>query len=70
MRAELLWTTDGADVKWYKRLWELRVISDFDPMSGSVSTALPENSFAWIVNFITDDGLVFSTPYEEVKNEN
>lgn len=70
VRAELLWTTDGADVKWDKRLWELRVISDFDPMSGSVSAVLPENSFAWIVNFITDDGLVFSTPYEEVKNEN
>ena len=67
VRAELLWTVDGADVKWDKRLWEMRVISDFDPSSGSVSAALPENAFAWIVNFITHDGLVFSTPYKEAK---
>ena len=67
VRAELLWTVDGADVKWDKRLWESRVISDFDPSSGSVSAALPDNAFAWIVNFVTNDGLVFSTPYEEEK---
>lgn len=65
VRAEILWTTDGADVKWDNRLWESRVISDFNPASGSVSAALPENAFAWIVNFVTADGLVFSTPYEE-----
>lgn len=69
VRAELLWTADGADVKWDKRLWEMRAISGFDPSSGSVSVALPDNAFAWVINFITDDGLVFSTPYDE-ENEN
>jgi dienelactone hydrolase len=63
VRAELLWTEDGAEVKWDKRLWERRVIPDFDPESSSVSALLPDNAFAWIVNFVTDDGLVFSTPY-------
>ena len=42
VRAELLWTASGADVKWSKRFWKKRVISDFDPMSGSVSATLPK----------------------------
>ena len=67
VRAELLWTVDGADISWDKRLWESRVISGFDFASGQVSAVLPENAFAWIINLVTDDGLVFSTPYEEPK---
>lgn len=65
VRAELLWTADGPDVQWDKRLWEQRIIPDFDPVSGSVSASLPDKAFAWIVNLVTDNGLVFSTPYDE-----
>lgn len=67
VRAELIWTADGADVPWDKRLWESRVLADFDPAAGTVSAEMPENAFAWILNLVTDDGLVFSTPYEERK---
>ncbi len=64
-RAELMWTTDGSGVKWSKRNWSSRVVPDFDPTSGVVSVELPEKAFAWIVNLVTDDGLVFSSPYVE-----
>ena len=37
------------------------------PVYGVVSAALPTGAFAWIVNLVTDDGLVFSTPYRETK---
>lgn len=66
VRAQLLWTADGADTKWSERRWEVREIEDFDPSSGAASATLPEGAFAWIFNFTTDDGLVFSTPYEEI----
>ena len=65
VRAELLWTADGADLKWDQRLWEVRAIPDFDSSFGSVSVVLPDNALAWVLNLITDEGLVFSTPYEE-----
>ena len=64
-RAELLWTVDGADVKWDARRWESHILEDFDPASGTVSADLPPDAFAWVLNLVTDDGLVFSTPYAE-----
>ena len=64
-RAELLWTADGADVRWDLRRWESRVLEDFDAVSGTVSADLPADAFAWVLNLVTDDGLVFSTPYAE-----
>ena len=64
-RAELMWTADGADVKWDARRWESRVLEDFAPASDSVSADLPTDAFAWILNLVTDDGLIFSTPYAE-----
>ena len=67
VRAELMFTKDGADVKWDKRYWETKDIAEFDPASGRVVTELPEGVFAWIVNFTTDDGLVFSTKYSEAE---
>ena len=67
VRAELMFTKDGADVKWDKRYWETKDIAEFDPASGRVVTELPEGAFAWIVNFTTDDGLVFSTKYSEAE---
>ena len=67
VRAELMFMKDGADVKWDKRYWETKDIAEFDPASGRVVTELPEGAFAWIVNFTTDDGLVFSTKYSEAE---
>ena len=64
-RAELMWTTDGADVQWDGRRWESRVLENLNAASGSVSADLPTDAFAWILNLVTDDGLVFSTPYAE-----
>ena len=64
-RAELLWTEDGEEVKWDQRLWQVKEVEGFDPASGAVSAPLPDAAFAWILNLVTDDGLVFSTPYEE-----
>lgn len=65
-RAELLWTEDGPDVKWDARLWQQKEIEGFDPASGVVSAPLPDAAFAWVVNLVTDDGLVFSTPYGSI----
>lgn len=65
VHAQLLWTTDGADVKWSQRYWHDAGIAGFDPESGTVSAPLPADAFAWLVNLVTDDGLVFSTPYAE-----
>ena len=67
VRAELLYTLDGADVKWDKRLWRFAEADTLDVETGVVSAALPAGAFAWIVNLVTDDGLVFSTPYRETK---
>ena len=67
VRAELLYTLDGADVKWDKRLWRFAEADTLDVETGVVSAALPADAFAWIVNLVTDDGLVFSTPYRETK---
>jgi len=67
VRAELLVTTDGKDVKWDKREWTSSVLEGFDPASGVVTAKLPDGAFAWIVNFVTDDGLVASSPYQESK---
>ena len=67
VKAELLFTKDGADVLWNKRFWETKPIDSFDSSSGKVFVALPQGVFAWIVNLVTDDGLVFSSPYKEVR---
>ena len=67
VRAELLYTLDGMDVKWDKRLWRFAEADTLDVEAGVVSAALPAGAFAWIVNLVTDDGLVFSTPYRETK---
>lgn len=64
-RAELMWTADGVDVRWNERRWETRILKNLDSASGSVSADLPTDAFAWILNLVTDDGLVFSTPYAE-----
>lgn len=61
--AELLWTTDGADVKWCNRYWRNCGVAGFDPASGNVTAPLPPDAYAWMFNLVTDDGLVFSTPY-------
>lgn len=65
VRAELMMTTDGASVMWDKRAWTSTPVADFDPASGVVVAQLPVNAFAWVVNLVTDDGLVASSPYAE-----
>lgn len=65
-RAELLWTEDGSEVRWHDRLWQAWEIDGFDASSGLASAPLPGNAFAWVVNLVTDDGLVFSSPYEDL----
>ena len=64
-RAELLWTEDGPEVKWSERLWQAKAVEAFNAASGLASAPLPGNAFAWVVNLVTDDGLVFSSPYED-----
>ena len=62
-RAELLFTRDGGDMPWPERKWDALAIDGFDSASGTVSVALPDGALSWIVNLVTDDGLVFSSPY-------
>lgn len=65
VRAELLYTLDGADVPWASRLWRFTEAEALDAAAGTVSAPLPPGVFACILNLVTDDGLVFSTPYAE-----
>ena len=65
VRAELLYTLDGAATRWPDRLWHFAEADSLDTTSGTVATTLPSGIFAWCVNLVTDDGLVFSTPYME-----
>ena len=65
VRAELLYTLDGAATRWPERLWRFTEADSLDTASGTVSATLPVGIFAWCLNLVTDDGLVFSTPYEE-----
>ena len=62
-RAELLFTRDGGVKPWPERNWDALAVEGFDPASGAVSVALPDGAQSWVVNLVTDDGLVFSTPY-------
>ncbi len=64
-RAELLYTLDGAAVRWPDRLWHFTEADLLDTASGTVSATLPAGSFAWFINLVTNDDLVFSTPYVE-----
>lgn len=66
VRAELMLTRDGRDVKWDRRRWVSKQIDGFNPASGIVSVKLPDGVFALVVNLITDDGLLVSTPYREI----
>ena len=63
VRAELLYTLDGAATRWPDRLLHFAEADSLDTTSGTVATTLPSGIFAWCVNLVTDDGLVFSTPY-------
>ena len=65
VRAELLYTLDDADVKWDQRLWRFAEADKLDTEAGNASATLPAGAFAWTLNLVTADGLVFSTPYEE-----
>lgn len=62
-RAEFLYTADGAAVPWQERRWRFIEAEALDTTAGTVSTALPCGTFACVINLVTDDGLVFSSPY-------
>lgn len=61
--AELLFTRDTRDMPWPERHWDVLAIDGFRSASGAVSVALPDGAMSWVVNLVTDDGLVFSSPY-------
>lgn len=63
VKAELLWTKDGADKKWTERYWNTRTVENFKA-DGKLEAALPEGTYAWIVNLTDRDGLVWSTEYK------
>ena len=65
VRAELLTTADGEDVAFPKRRWCAAPVAALDAAAGEVSAKLPAGAFAWFVNLVTDDGLIFSSPYAE-----
>lgn len=62
VRAELLYTLDGADVKWPERHWHFSE-AELDEGRTVASAALPHGAAEAIINLVTDDGLVFSTPH-------
>ena len=61
--AELLFTRDARDMPWPERHWDVLAIDGFDSAAGAVSVALPDGALSWVVSLVTDDGLVFSSPY-------
>ena len=65
VRAELLYTLDGAATRWPDRFWHFTEADSLDAASSIVSATLPFGTFAWCLNLVTDDALVFSTPYME-----
>ena len=65
VRAELLYTLDGAATPWHERFWHFTEADSLDAPTGTVSATIPSGSFAWCLNLVTDEGLVFSTPYME-----
>ena len=70
VRAELLYTCDGEGVPWANRLWRFAEADALDTAAGTASTSLPAGVFACVLNLVTDDGLVFSTPYAERRLRN
>jgi len=69
VRAELLTTVDGKNTAFPKRQWNAMLVDGFDPSRGEVSVKLPGGTLAWFVNLITDDGLIFSSPYAQIPIE-
>lgn len=61
VRAELLWTGDGASVKSKDRIWERRAVGGFNPFAGELRVPLPAGAFQAVVNLIDSDGLICSS---------
>ena len=66
VRAELVYTTDGEDVKWTDRYWNTQVIERLDGQSGRLSVPVPAAAKMYFVNLIDYRGLVSSTPLQIV----
>ncbi len=62
VRAELLYSEESASVQRAKRNWKTRPVDRFDA-KGEASVRLPDTVNEALVNLITDEGLVFSSPY-------
>lgn len=66
VRAELVYTTDGEDVKWADRYWSTQVVERLDGQSGRLSVPVPVAAKMYFVNLIDYRGLVSSTPLQIV----
>lgn len=62
VRAELLWTSDGSAVPWPKRDWRSDPVECADFASGRLAVQLPRDARECVVNLISADGLIASTP--------
>jgi len=61
VRAELLWTADGADVAWPKRAWTAIAVGKDAIGAASVSVRLPPEAAQVILNIIDSEGLIASS---------
>ena len=59
-RAELLYTTDHNGIL-ARRKWQALPVHGFAPATGKVEVELPANTRMYVLNLITDDGLVASS---------
>ncbi len=60
VRAELLYTTSRNGIL-ARRPWQVKAVGDFAPATGKVAVALPPQTSCYVLNLITDDGLVASS---------
>ena len=70
VKAFLLWTNDGKNVKWPEREWHERMIADFDPSSGVVKVKIPNGAYQAFVNIVADDSFIASSRIITVVQDN
>lgn len=68
VRAELLYTLDGESTPWTDRLWHFAE-ANLEKDLSAVSAPLPHGAEEMVLNVITYDGLVFSTPHWTVRSQ-
>ena len=70
VKAFLLWTNDGKNVKWTEREWQEKNIADFDPASGVVTVKIPNGAYQAFVNIVADDSFIASSRIITVVQDN